>query len=177
MEDFLGVKKECIEPKKTTCDSTYTMKQFVFIFLISLLLYACYSARKVKEKDYGSPDITQELIDYNTFKINCYSQDITYGYTPDNPVMVGGATKSQGPLNERRFLNALSGPKGESVRYHRVGSCCDFRTENSFSEYGQLDMYRVTHGGMHKWVIIYINMYDSDELKVPKGFKIKQETL
>jgi hypothetical protein len=32
-------------------------------------------------------------------------------------VKVGGAMNSSGPINEKRFLNALLGPKGEKVEY------------------------------------------------------------
>jgi hypothetical protein len=33
----------------------------------------------------------------------------------------------------------------------------------------------VTYGGMAKRIVIYINMYDAEELKAPKGFKFKSE--
>lgn len=136
----------------------------VFVFL------SCSTSKKMTGVDYGSPMLKQALIDDNTFRITQYSEDNTYGYSEKNPIMVGG--NSEGPKNERRFLNALSGPNGEKIAYERIGSCCPFKTKNS--EWGgMLDMYNVTYTGLEKNLIIYINMYDSDTLKVPVGLKLK----
>ncbi|MPN11009.1 hypothetical protein SDC9_158307 [bioreactor metagenome] len=102
------------------------------------------------------------------------SADKSYGYTEDNPIKVGGVDKKEGPLNERRFLNALAGPQGEKVSYYRLGSCCIFDTENGLNGRGLLDNYRVTWEGSKDTVSIYINMYDYGQLKAPVGFTIKK---
>ncbi len=159
------------------------MKKLLFFTVTVLVLLSCTNSRKVVAtggslkseqatvRDYGSPKVKLELLDEYTFKITQYSQDETYGYTVENPVMVGGV--SEGPMNERRFLNALCGPNGEKIEYYRIGSCCPFNTKNS--EWGgMLDKYNVTYPGLKKNLIIYINMYDSDTLKVPVGLKLKQ---
>ena len=66
----------------------------------------------------------------------------------------------------------MTGPSGEEIKYYRIGSCCPFRTKNS--EWGgMLDMYNITYQGLEKDIVLYINMYDSDTLKVPVGFKLK----
>ena len=135
-----------------------------------LILLSCSTLKKMSSGTYGSPQVKQELIDNNMFKITRYSRDKTYGYTEKNPVMVGGGI--EGPINERRFLNALCGPNGEKIEYYRIGSCCPFETENSVWG-GMLDKYSVTYDGLEDSLIIYINMYDSDVLKVPVGLKLK----
>lgn len=119
--------------------------------------------------DYGSPTLDQELLDDYTFKIFKYSTDSTYGYAAENPVMVGGAMKDEGPMNERRFLNALAGPNGEALNYERAGSCCFFKTKNSEMD-GLLDRYLITYDGLAGELTLFINMYDSDTLMVPVGF-------
>ena len=97
-----------------------------------------------KDADYGSPRVKQELINEQMFRISEYSNDKKYGYTETNPIMVGGV--SEGPLNERRFLNALTGPKGEQISYKRFGSCCPFQTKNEpLNNRGFLDKYEITH--------------------------------
>lgn len=145
------------------------MKKLLLLLLTVSILFSCSTSRKVSGLNYGSPCIKQELVDDNTFKISSYSEDPTYGYSEKNPVMVGG--NSEGPKNERRFLNALSGPNGEKIVYSRTGSCCSFKTKNS--EWGgMLDMYDVTYEGLEKSLTIYINMYDSDTLKVPVGLSL-----
>jgi hypothetical protein len=148
------------------------MKKLMIFTLSFLILLSCATSKKTTSGDYGSPKIKQELIDDNTFKISQYSQDKTYGYTEKNPVMVGGI--SEGPKNERRFLNALTGPNGEKIAYSRLGSCCPFKTDNS-GWGGMLDQYSITYPGLEKSLVIYINMYDSDTLKVPVGLKLKYE--
>lgn len=146
------------------------MKRFLPLAIFVLIIFACSSPKKMTSDNYGSPKLKQQLIDDNTFMISEYSKDATYGYTEENPVMVGGV--NEGPKNERRFLNALCGPNGEEIEYYRIGSCCPFKTKNS--EWGGLlDKYSVTYPGLGKSLVIYINMYDSDTLKVPVGLKLR----
>jgi acyl-CoA synthetase (AMP-forming)/AMP-acid ligase II len=148
------------------------MKLIIFISLTLIILNSC--SRKTSVVNYGSPTAKQELIDESTFKLSGYSGDKTYGYSEKNPVMVGGGMDN-GPQNERRFLNALAGPKGETISYYRVGSCCSFQTKNSAFGGGVLDIYDITYEGIQGSLKIYMNMYDSDTLKVPVGLKMKIE--
>ena len=102
------------------------------------------------------------------------STDKTYGLSEKNPVQVGGVDTKEGPVNERRFLNALAGPNGEKVSYYRAGSCCPIKSDKAmFGDKVMLDNYRVTWEGSTDTVSIYINMYDSGQLKAPVGFTIK----
>ena len=129
---------------------------------------------------YGSPRVKQELVDERTFLIKEFSTDSTYGYTESNPIMVGGAREKEGPQNEQRFFNALAGPLGLPVMYKRIGSCCSFQSENGNLggdgiTRGALDKYEVIHDSSNAPVILYLNMYDSDVLKVPVGgFTLKK---
>ena len=98
------------------------------------------------------------------------SKDPTYGYTEANPIKVGGAHEDTGPANERRFLEALRGPRGQKISYERMGSCCPFDTvEGDFGK-RLLDVYEVTYSGMQTPVRLYVNMYDRGQLLAPKGF-------
>jgi hypothetical protein len=125
--------------------------------------------KKAKKKNFK-----QILFDRYTFVIKEVSTDETYGYTPENAVEVGGVKDSEGPLNERRYLNALTGPNGQEISYFRAGSCCPVPSENAYiSGRAILDNYRVTWEGSKDTVSIYINMYDSSPLKAPKGLSLK----
>lgn len=150
--------------------------QTIVFTILVIVLTSCGSSRKTSVGEFGSPTIKQTLLDEYTFRIDFYSEDPSYGYTQENPIMVGGAKDGNGPLNERRFLNALTGPNGEEVSYSRDGSCCHFKTKNSpFGDVGLLDVYSVTYKGLESPIKLYINMYDSDVLKVPVGFKLKYQ--
>ncbi|GGK80502.1 hypothetical protein ACD591_09935 [Rufibacter glacialis] len=114
------------------------------------------------------------FLDEDTYRLTETSSDKTYGYNRANPVNVGGSGENSGPLNERRFLNALLGPNGERVGYHRAGSCCGFKTPNGFMGEGMLDKYRMYWEGGKDTLDIYVNMYDKGDLKVPVGFTAKK---
>lgn len=94
-----------------------------------------------------------------------------YGYSEKNPIKVGGF--NNGPANERRYLDRLTGPNGEPTTYIRRGSCCMFKSKSSPMGSGMLDIYEVTIAGDSEKKVLYLNMYDSDKLHAPKGFLIK----
>lgn len=152
--------------------------RIICLIILSVSLIACGSSKSTNKStsglpNYGSPNVDQTILSDGTFKITEYSNDSTYGYSEQNPIMVG--SKGGGPTNERRFLNSLMGPDGEPITFSRLGSCCHFNTKNGqFGDVGLLDKYQIAHKGLEQPIILYINMYDSDVLKIPVGFKRKQ---
>lgn len=125
-----------------------------------------FSSEKVPVHTQASLSSERVMIDNQTFLLKEISTDETYGFSEKNPIEVGGVDKKEGPLNERRFLNALAGPNGEKVSYYRLGSCCPVESKNGFMGMAMLDNYRVTWKGATDTVLIYINMYDYGELNV-----------
>jgi hypothetical protein len=142
-------------------------------FLLIALVCSCSASRGTITSE---EQITTPLRDDQTFLLTSVSSDKSYGYSASNPIEVGGVDKSQGPLNERRFLNALAGPMGETVSYFRAGSCCPIKSNADPYGFGSvmLDNYRVTWEGSSDTVSIYINMYDYGKLEAPVGFTIKE---
>lgn len=140
------------------------MKKLIYV-AIAVLLISCSATKHA---------VKTSLLDSHTFLLGEISLDPTYGLSEKNPIEVGGVDKEEGPLNERRFLNALAGPNGERISYYRAGSCCPVKSENAlWGGMAMLDNYRVTWQGAKDTVSIYINMYDYGELKAPVGFTIK----
>lgn len=133
------------------------------ILLVGLLtfLMGCAGSKEV------APVPTPQLLDENTFKITRVSTDKSYGYSELNPIKVGN-----GPKNARRYLNALAGPKGQKITYARIGSCCTFKTPYGYQGIGQLDRYKVSWAGLASPMILYIDMFDSGEMKSPPGLTI-----
>lgn len=142
------------------------MNKYIYLAFM-LLMLSCSTSKQI---------IKTNLKDDQTFDLVKISNDPTYGFSEKNPIRVGGVDKQSGPLNERRFLNALAGPNGEEVEYFRSGSCCPFKSKNDPLGFGQvmLDGYEITWKGSKDTVTIYINMYDYGSLKAPKGFTIKK---
>lgn len=142
------------------------MRQILYIGILTLI-FSCSSTKQ---------SVKTNLKNYQTFELTEISTDRTYGLSEKNPIQVGGVDKQEGPLNERRFLNALAGPNGEEISYYRAGSCCSIKSKNDPFGFGSvlLDDYRVTWEGSKDTVSIYINMYDYGVLKAPIGFTIKE---
>jgi len=93
------------------------------------------------------------------------STDQEYGRVESKAIKVGG-----GPSREREYLMLLRGPNGEPVRFERDGSCCGFETPNGIMGGGLLDIYSVWIGSASEPEKLYINMYDYEQPKAPKGF-------
>ena len=68
------------------------------------------------------------------------SRDFTYGYTPSNPIKVGGMRHNCGPLNEREYLLNLRNVYYERPQIQRIGKCCPFETPDSIFG-GHLDIF------------------------------------
>ena len=90
------------------------------------------------------------------------SPDPNYGVTRSSPVEVGGGPM-YGPARERRYLDALRGLDGQPVRYTRTGS-----TEGADGT-TILDAYEVTHDGLTKPIVLYIDEYHFSEPRAPAG--------
>ncbi|KMQ51747.1 hypothetical protein CHISP_1243 [Chitinispirillum alkaliphilum] len=94
--------------------------------------------------------------------ISGLSSDSTYGYTPSNPVQVGG-----GPVNQRKYLSMLMGLQEQELHFARIGSFGGFSVP--------VDGYEVSYDGLGKSVIIYIDMYTYNDPKAPVGFLVRPE--
>jgi TPR repeat protein len=108
----------------------------------------------------------------NLSLIPIFSTDASYGYSEENPINVGGL--QVGAMQQQMFLSALAGPNGEEISFQRIGSCCSFPTPNGFNGTGALDKYEITYAGLSTPIVLYLNLYDSDVLKVPVGFTLKK---
>ena len=132
----------------------YAMKKLLFILSL-FFLAACGTPRDAQ---------IEEQVERN------------FGFDPRHPIVVGGDDLQAGPQNEQDYLNNLSGPNGEVITYTRLGSCCEFKTENGILGGGMLDKYEVTYEGLEEPLILYFNMYDPapEDLKVPEGLILKE---
>ena len=154
------------------------------LVIVSLFIFSCSSSKKstgtgggtiAAANDNGNPTLKRpsaKMLDENTFQLEGISDDPTYAYDQKNAVKVGGV--GSGPTNERRYLNALLGPNGESVTYSRLGSCCQVPSKNGLMGYAVLDIYEIKYDGLEKPIRLYLNMYDPGILKAPKGFTYKK---
>ena len=140
---------------------------------IEKLRMAGYSSQSAEVEEFiRSGNFRPQHIIENLVLIPIIATDASYGHSPENPINVGGM--QNGALNQRIFLSALAGPNGEEISFERIGSCCSFPTPNGFNGRGMLDKYEITFDGLATPIILYMNFYDSDVLKVPVGFTLRQ---
>lgn len=147
----------------------------VLLTVVVFLMYSCKTAENaVKGGDDRTTEV--EMLNNSTYFLTEYATDDNYGITKENPVKVGGIKESEGPTNERRYLNALLTGNGETLKFYRSGSCCAFSTPNGIiGNTGLLDVYKLYVEGSTDTTILYFNMYDKGDLFIPKGFKSKEE--
>jgi hypothetical protein len=90
------------------------------------------------------------------------ADDAAYAYTKEQPVQVGGSPM-YGAARERRYLDALRGPRGERIQYKRRGSLQG--PDGTF-----LDAYEVTYEGLDAPVTLYLDWYHYNPQMAPRGF-------
>ncbi|HEX9151486.1 MAG TPA: 2-dehydro-3-deoxyphosphooctonate aldolase [Flavobacterium sp.] len=144
--------------------------------LFVVLLFACVSCVSTKSTlkniDNNAPNLT--VTNQNTFVITQYSKDKKYGYNEDYPINIFYRNTTNDTINQERFLNALAGPKGETITYTKLESCCPFPTKNTDLGAGFLDVYEVKWTGLKKPIKLYLNIYEKGILMVPVGFSLKK---
>jgi hypothetical protein len=126
-----------------------------------LVLAACSSAPEVRPRP--------PPLEHSERWQPTWGQEGAYGFSPENPIHVGG-----GPAGQRAFLEALRGPDGQPLAWRRLGSCCEFETPNGLMGLGLLDLYEVTYEGLEQPVILYLDMYDSGPVAAPAGFLLPE---
>lgn len=143
------------------------------------LVLSCSSAPKTSEPAVTSSTsakagglvITDEMIGRRRgeMKLSQTASDPNYGFSEQSPVKVGGGFGSGSDLTYK-YLNALRGPAGETIRYDRVGTCCPFKSPNSpFGGEALLEVYQVTVPGLGSPRRLYFNWYDSGDVLIPAG--------
>ncbi len=100
-------------------------------------------------------------------KASAQKQPTGYGYTPEEPIKVGGRVQG-----EHAFLKGLRGPKGQELRYKRLGSYRGPPDPSIPAEGALLDMYEVTYDGLEKPVRLYLDMYNHEDPRAPAGFRL-----
>lgn len=149
------------------------MRKLLFAFIILTGLNSCVSSKStLKNVDDNAPNLT--LTKDNTFVITEYSNDKKYGYNKDYPINIFFRTTRDETVNQKRFLDALAGPKGEKISYTKLESCCPFPSKRSDTGAGLLDVYEITWLGQKKPVLLYINIYEKGILMVPVGLTLKK---
>jgi hypothetical protein len=150
------------------------MKKRLVLLLLPLLIASCVSTRSTLQNvDDNAP--TPLLSSGNYFILKEFSTDKRYGYNKDYPINVFYYSTKNDTINQERFLNALSGPKGEKIRFKKLESCCPFPTKRSEMGAGFLDVYEIEWDGLKNSILLYMNIYEKGYLKVPVGFGLKKQ--
>ncbi len=87
-----------------------------------------------------------------------------YGKDLDHPIQVGGGPR-YGPGRERHYLESLTGPAGQSVRYKRTGAT--MRAGDDV----MIDHYEVSYDGLATPFVLYLDEYHVTEQYAPVGLR------
>lgn len=110
---------------------------------------------------------------FSILSLSKTAEDKKYGYTEKDPIKVGTGPNG-GPGNQRAYLNLLRDAQGKPISYNRVGSCCAYDSKFGLMGTAFLDRYEITFRNVknvEEKVIVFISMYDYEELKIINGFK------
>ncbi|MDP1726526.1 MAG: hypothetical protein Q8M15_07060 [Bacteroidota bacterium] len=105
--------------------------------------------------------------------------DISYGYSPENPIKVGKSKKG-GPANERIFLELLRDAHEDPVTAIRIGSCCPFPSKSGIMGVAMCDLFKIKYRnekGKAMEVIIYLTFYEYDKPEAPTYFTIATQDI
>lgn len=144
------------------------IKSIALLFVLLISLVSCVSTKSTLKNVNENAPIPQ-LTTNNTFVIIQFSKDPKYGYNQDYPINVFYRNSKDEAINPQRYLNALTGPKGEKLFFKKTEICCPFPTKNSEMGGGFLAIYEITWVGQKQPVQLYLNIYEKGELLVPVG--------
>ena len=145
------------------------IKSIIALIIIVIGSVSCVSTKSTLKNVNDKAPIPKLTTD-TTFVISKYSNDLRYGYNKDYPINVFYRNTKDETINQKRFLNALTGPRGEKLFFKKIEVCCPFPTKNSEMGGGFLDIYEVTWVGQKQPIKLYFNIYEKGELLVPMGF-------
>ena len=138
-----------------------------------MLSVSCISTKStLKNVDDNAPEPV--LTKDGWFLITEYAKDKKYGFDKNYPINIFYKSVADEDINPKRFLNALTGPKGETITYKKLESCCPFPSKRGDSGAGFLDIYEINYSGLKKPLKLYFNIYEKGYLFVPKGFELKK---
>jgi hypothetical protein len=112
---------------------------------------------------------SQQFLDDGSMKLTEISTDKKYGFEAKSKSSIQVGTVE----NEYAYIGALRGPNGEQIQARRAGSCCGFKTKASPFGKGFLDVWEISYPGLEKSMTIYLNGYNYDAPKCPKGLTFK----
>ncbi|PJJ07387.1 hypothetical protein CLU83_0555 [Flavobacterium sp. 1] len=148
------------------------MKKIILFITLALLMTSCGSIKSsIKNVDNSAPF---PVVKNNAFVITAYSKDKKYGYNKDYPINIFYGDTKNDTINQRYFLNALAGPKGEKITFTKLENCCPFPTKTSDMGAGFLDVYELKWKGLKTPIILYLNIYERGQLMVPVGLSLKK---
>jgi hypothetical protein len=148
------------------------MKKTILFIALLLIITSCGSIKSsIKNVDNNAP---VPVVKNNAFIITEYSKDKKYGYNKDYPINIYYKGTKNDTINQKYFMNALAGPKGEKITYTKLENCCPFPTKNSDMGAGFLDVYELKWEGQKSPVILYLNIYERGLLMVPVGLSLKK---
>lgn len=139
----------------------------LFLFVLSSCVSTKSTLKNVDDTAIKPP------VKNGAFVLTEYANDAKYGYDSDYPINIGLILDRQEEIYVRYFFKALQGPKGETITYEKIDTCCPFPTKHNAMGAGTLSIYEVHFEGSSTTKKLYFNSYEKGKIVCPKGFSIK----
>jgi hypothetical protein len=150
-----------------------SIKKLQLVAMIALVI-ACKSPKDNLRWSTHAKNVAETLPARDSVLILAgIAESAVYGYSPKMPIKLGVKSLNVSQGHPEQYLKSITGPRGESVVYRRLKSCCFFRTINSDPAYqnvGVLEMYEVSVNGDKKSRVLYLNFFDEGKIYAPQGF-------
>jgi len=146
-------------------------KKVLFLNLLFVGLTGCISTKStIKNIDSSA---VKPVIKDDAYLLKEYADSKKYGYDQDYPINIGVVQDKNEDLYISYFFRGITGPKGETLTYKKVETCCPFPTKYNKIGGGLLYIYEVKWAGQTKPVRLYFNIYERGKIMCPIGFQIK----
>ena len=150
-----GLAYEMLSKKDSACADFSKAKEF--------------GLKQAQKKIDKCNDTTKTTIQsHSILRLTKTADNDKYGFTPEKPIKVGSGPDG-GPANQRAYLELLRDAQGKPIKYERLGSCCDYKSENGFFGMALLDKYEIIYlneKGKEKKATVYISFYDYEEQQI-----------
>lgn len=146
---------------------------FVLLLVLGIVGLSC---RKEQFKWVTKTKNTLESIEEkdSLLILGGVSTNSRYGYSSDVPIKLGVTSINLGETYPEKYFKSITGPKGETLTYERVRSCCPFKTVNSdpytFKNVAVLEIYKISYEGLKEPIYLYVNFFDEGKPQAPMGF-------
>lgn len=155
-----GVRPPQLRKHPIPMASALSFSRLRIIFMMACLLSWTFTAA------HGEGD--EESTAPTILRIDGISTDPTYGFTPDNPIKLGGIPSRDMDFRIQSYFSRVITPEGLPIQWEPMRPCCPFHTPHGVGEEGMLEVYYITLPGQRR-TRFFVDHYEEGTVLTPVG--------